>query len=689
MRIKGLLKKALAAVTSAAMALSFVTAESVSADTGYIYQKTVSIEQILADFQYFVQEDADVTMHQVGTLYVGGTAQIGSFGDGAMVNSYVKDLECIVSTNFGAYLPEALKKYKSETLYVGNTLDELISNYNVPGWMYLYNPKYITPTSDEYVAADTFDNLIAASQGYAAAAQTSNVTMADNVITIDVTSEKKATIPASMLGSDTKILFKGITSAADFGNEAIIVSFIGINGNTFDLNSSNIFFDVIDNSHNLREEVRALGVSKGDVQILKEGAYKLIWNFPDASGKITCGAFSGHIVAPQAFVTADEGGAFVGAHEGGIIAKSVSAHNSEGHFYPFYPLEENPPTPTDEKTKNIVFRKAYEINGAETVDISAEILENTVFTLQDTDTSYPEILEACPAKVTEKDADGNVIDTYFTVTFLSKGGKILGGHKYIIKETASAGGFEASTDVWYALVPAIGSSDPVKFSRQIDGVYTADVPVFTNTKTTYNFSFTKTDGTDPLAGAVFTLYKGGNVIAAKTSAADGKVSFENIEAGTYTMSETTVPEGYEDNETIYTVTVSAGGTAISAPAGDSTLSGTTGAYTIKNTRIPLIFDIDPIEVIKTYQDADFTAMSDSEITALLNGTEFTIYDGTTAVDTQKPVKDGNSGKVTFSTGIECGKLYKIAETASPDGYELSTAVWYAKVAADGTVTYST
>lgn len=94
MRIKGLLKKALAAVTSATMALSFVTAESVSAEgEEYIYKKTVSVEQILADFQYFVEEDADITMHQVGTVYAGGTAKIGSFGDGAMVNSYVK-IQC-------------------------------------------------------------------------------------------------------------------------------------------------------------------------------------------------------------------------------------------------------------------------------------------------------------------------------------------------------------------------------------------------------------------------------------------------------------------------------------------------------------------------------------------------------------------------------------------------------------------
>jgi len=54
-------------------------------------------------------------------------------------------------------------------------------------------------------------------------------------------------------------------------------------------------------------------------------------------------------------------------------------------------------------------------------------------------------------------------------------------------------------------------------------------------------------GTDnvPLANAEFTLYNAsGAVVAVKTTGADGKAAFENLEYGSYTLVETQAPRGY-------------------------------------------------------------------------------------------------------------------------------------------------
>ncbi|MBQ7782570.1 MAG: choice-of-anchor A family protein, partial [Oscillospiraceae bacterium] len=362
-----LLKRALAATVSAALAMSIVAVPNVSAGTT-IYNKTCSVENIFSDFQYFINGNADITQHQVGSVYAGGTAKIGSFGDGAIQDSYVRNLESIISTNFGAYLPDDMKKYKSELLYVGNTQAELEANWAVPSWMYLYDPKYIKPTTDAYVEANAFAGLITQSQSMADAAVSSNVSVnsSSNVVTIDLTTNKSATVKASDIKADTTVMLKGISKAADFGTSQYTISVIGIGSSTFNLNSKNVvYYDTTAGSNvNISDALRAYAIEAGDVQILKKGSMKLIWNMPDATGTITCGALAGHLLAPRAYVDVDSGGAYAGHHEGGIIAASVKATQSQGHFYPYNPLGTSLPNPTVEKPGDIELIKTYTVDGS-------------------------------------------------------------------------------------------------------------------------------------------------------------------------------------------------------------------------------------------------------------------------------------------------------------------------------------
>lgn len=91
----------------------------------------------------------------------------------------------------------------------------------------------------------------------------------------------------------------------------------------------------------------------------------------------------------------------------------------------------------------------------------------------------------------------------------------------------------------------------------IDGI-APECFLLTNTPAaiTGRFSFFKTDGEGrPLSSAVFILSIG----AMAVSGEDGLVDFGSLPPGTYTMTETSAPNGYSPSDTQYTVVVSANG----------------------------------------------------------------------------------------------------------------------------------
>lgn len=87
-------------------------------------------------------------------------------------------------------------------------------------------------------------------------------------------------------------------------------------------------------------------------------------------------------------------------------------------------------------------------------------------------------------------------------------------------------------------------------------VYTFDLPVF-------KYDGTTTDKTG-LGNATFVLKKAdGTEVATKVTSVEegskGKVTFEKLAAGTYTVQETSAPSGYNLNSTVYTVSISTDG----------------------------------------------------------------------------------------------------------------------------------
>ncbi len=124
--------------------------------------------------------------------------------------------------------------------------------------------------------------------------------------------------------------------------------------------------------------------------------------------------------------------------------------------------------------------------------------------------------------------------------------------QYELVETMSPYGYQENYARYTVEVDADGMVT-------IDG-QPAEGHIFYNLPLAYRLSFYKTDAETglPLAGAVFTLSNGMRA----TSDADGFVMFNGLVPGTYTLTESEAPEGYESNSEIYTVVVGRDGSII-------------------------------------------------------------------------------------------------------------------------------
>lgn len=170
--------------------------------------------------------------------------------------------------------------------------------------------------------------------------------------------------------------------------------------------------------------------------------------------------------------------------------------------------------------------------------------------------------------------------------------------------------------------------------------------VFIDTKKTTDLSFTKTDGTNPLPGAEFTL-TGNGVNQTVTSDKDGKVTFTNVPYGDgYTITETKAPDGYKISSTPIPNISIHDNTDGTAPV----ITGLPGSY----PNAPL----GSITVTKVGKER-----SNAETAVSLSGVSFTLSGDQIEAQTKQT---GGTGVVSF-TDLPMG-TYTLHEDA-PDGYQ--------------------
>lgn len=161
---------------------------------------------------------------------------------------------------------------------------------------------------------------------------------------------------------------------------------------------------------------------------------------------------------------------------------------------------------------------------------------------------------------------------------------------------------------------------------------------WTNTRDKGSISITKTDGNQPLSGAVFGLYENKDLADndPKTAVTNGQgvAEFNDLSAGTYYLKEITAPNGYALDETIRPFTI-----------------GGNDAWDVK-TNIENSLKQYTLKLTKKGDDGK-----------LLQGVEFTLSG--TGIDPMT-AESGKDGVVTF-TGLAFGE-YTITEVEAPQGY---------------------
>lgn len=151
----------------------------------------------------------------------------------------------------------------------------------------------------------------------------------------------------------------------------------------------------------------------------------------------------------------------------------------------------------------------------------------------------------------------------------------------------------------------------------------------------------------------------------------GEVTFNNLELGTYKLSETKAKDGYILSRTEWTVQVNESGMVILRnPDGSEVKRDTDSTYTITN---------EPLHSIRFIKTSTYGKNN------YLEGAEFSLTGiSDYGTNTDKTGVSGSDGIVTIK-GLEPG-TYQLKETKAPKNYELNTTIYTVVVKSNGDFT---
>ena len=295
------------------------------------YDAGYDISTLLANYQFVVEEDVDLTSsgHTVGAVVVGGTlAMDNTFGDAAIAPSYVYNCEK------GSFGTAWHGKYpdKCNTVYYGT---------NTAGGL---DPSIWIQNEDYMDVSTGFTAIKGQSLALSQSPETVEVTAENGVVTIDCTKggDVNVVMDYATYSSATRINIL-VENVDWFKNNLCIVSVTGVGATDITYDGYNKMCINGSSTGNLLKNMTGSDQEYGSQ--LNVGGMNLIWNFPDAEGKITAQGLGGHLVAPGASVDF-----MPGNYEGGVISKNLSG-SAEGHFYPMSlslggSTGQTPPEPT-------------------------------------------------------------------------------------------------------------------------------------------------------------------------------------------------------------------------------------------------------------------------------------------------------------------------------------------------------
>lgn len=187
----------------------------------------------------------------------------------------------------------------------------------------------------------------------------------------------------------------------------------------------------------------------------------------------------------------------------------------------------------------------------------------------------------------------------------------------------------------------------------------------------YQVTVHKTDENGKtLTGAAFSLVSSGSTIRYSAGSTkvngSGNVTFSGLFPGTYVLTETTVPSGYFQTTTKYTVKIADNGAVSVTKQGSDVGSASVSGRTIN---------------VKNYKNAEIavTKKSAAKGNAPLKGTVFTLAKGGKNITTATTDANG----VARFTNLTAG-TYTVKETTATKGYILNNTTYTVTIARSGT-----
>ena len=271
-----------------------------------------------------------------------------------------------------------------------------------------------------------------------------------------------------------------------------------------------------------------------------------------------------------------------------------------------------------------------------------------------------ELVGASLKVVKGTDATGDLVSSW-TSTATAKKITLDMGQTYTMVETTAPDGYEKAESITFRVtdtgkVEIKNGNDWV--SQAANKVQMQDAKITTADVT---FSKTAVNGTDELVGASLKVVKGtdatGDLVSSWTSTATAKKI--TLDMGqTYTMVETTAPDGYEKAESItFRVT-------------------DTGKVEIKNGNDWVSQAANKVQM----QDAKITTSDVTFSKTAVNGTDELVGAALKVVKgsdtTGEEVSSWTSTATAKKITLDMGQTYTMVETTAPDGYEKAESITF-------------
>lgn len=214
------------------------------------------------------------------------------------------------------------------------------------------------------------------------------------------------------------------------------------------------------------------------------------------------------------------------------------------------------------------------------------------------------------------------------------------GETYVLKEVP-VDGYKPLNDLRFTIANDMESS--TAYVKAVNEIFNGKITVIK-----------RNEADEPLPNVEFKLYKDTTLVATKVTNKDGKIVFDNLKEGVYSVVESKTNSGYVLDTTPQTIILNTQNPEVE--------------YKLINKKKPIQINIiktigneENIEVIK---DSSLDTVGKDDV--ILDGVEFGLYKGETLIQ-KVTTKDGVA--LFDSDKIVVGEEYTIKELSTPSGYK--------------------